>query len=113
MNKNAFVLFITIGVVLILALLNIFIVENSQLRQNLSVQQIQFTQAKYHFDFAKKLLKQLAVDLNVTKTVDFDGIIGYEVKAEIFKEGSNTKAFLKVQATNNEHIKITQIFSLD
>lgn len=113
MNKNAFVLFITIGVVFLLGLLNLFIMENSQLREKLSVQQIQFTQAKYHFDFAKKLLKQLAVDPNVTKNINFDGIIGYKVNAEIFKDGSNTKAFLKVQATNNEHIKITQIFSLD
>lgn len=113
MNKNAFVLFITIGAVFLLGLLHLFIVENSQLRENLFVQQTQFTQAKYHFDFAKKLLKQLEIDPSVTKTINFDGIIGYEVKAEIFKDGSNTKAFLKVQATNDKHIKITQIFALD
>lgn len=111
--KKSFILFVTLSAVMVLAVYQLFIIENNQLRENLTIEQIQYTQAKYHFNFAKILIKKLNIDSSVTKKVTFDGIENYTIIATIDNNEKNTTVFLQVRSQLNERIQINQEFILN
>ncbi len=111
MNKKAFILFITLSAVMMISVVQLFFIENEQIKENMSVEQIQFTQAKYHMQFVKELIDKIDIDTSVTEQISIDGIIGFEVNGKVSED--KTFMIVQMQSVNNPKISISQTVKLD
>ncbi len=111
MNKKSFILFITLSAIMMISVVQLFFIENEQIKENMSIEQIQFTQAKYHMQFAKKLIEKIDVDATVTDKISIDGIVGFNINGILSDDKS--RVILLVQSINNPKISISQTVMLD